>query len=189
MITKGYIYKIICNLDNSFCYIGSTFSTLNKRFEEHKRVYKNKYGEISIHKYFDQYGIDNFKIELIKSYNVIRTHQKDHKHLCVYETLWINKTKNCVNKQAPFNPLRKEKVKQHYEKNKEEIAEYKNNIMKKIKNKLLEKNKKYRDNHKKEISEKAKQKFNCDCGGKYTLSGRAKHFKTIKHIKFLENKY
>jgi len=175
MITKGYIYKIICNLDNSFCYIGSTFSTLNKRFEEHKRVYKNNNGKYSIHKYFNKYGIDNFKIELIKSYNVIRTHETDFKHLHAYETLYINNTQNCVNKKLPFNPLKKERVKeydkQYYENNRKE---------------LKEQNKQYYEKNKKEINEKGKQQFNCPCGGKYTLNHKSRHFKTIKHIQFLE---
>ena len=173
MTSIGNIYKIICNLDNSICYIGSTFNTLYKRFEEHKNQYKNNNGEYSIHKYFNKYGIDNFKIELIKSYNVIRTHQKDYKHLYVYETLWINKTKNCVNKIVSFNPLKKERHKQYNDNHKEEIAEQK---------------KQYYESNKKEILEKQKQKFNCECGSKYTIQHRARHFKTTKHIKFLKNK-
>jgi len=210
MLIMGHIYKIIYNLDNSFCYIGSTFSTLYKRFEKHKKDYKNNNGSISIHKYFDKYGIDNFKIELIKSYNVIKIHQTDFKHLCAYETLWINNTKNCVNKQLPFNPLRKEMDKQWREKNKEELAEkkkeyydkHKKEIAKKAKEyrenhkeerkeydkKYYEKHKKYNEKHKKEISEKNKQKFNCECGGKYTFGHKSEHFKTKKHIQFLENK-
>lgn len=33
--------------------------------------------------------------------------------------------------------------------------------------------------------EKMKEKFNCDCGGKYTLSGRLQHTKTFKHLNYL----
>ena len=168
MTSLGHIYMIWTPLDNSFCYIGSTFNRLHKRFEGHKHDYKHNYGNVSIHKYFDKYGIDNFKIDLIKSYNVIRTHQKDFKHLCAYETLWISKTKNCVNELLPFMPLTKEKQKQYYLDNKE---------------KLLEKQKQYNINN----NEKLKQKFNCECGGKYRFSDKAKHFKSKKHQKYLEN--
>ena len=68
--------------------------------------------------YFEKYGIENFKIILIKSYNVVRTHQKDHKHLHAYELLWINKTKNCCNKLLTFNPLlfNKYKIKEYQKK-------------------------------------------------------------------------
>ena len=102
----GHIYKIICCIDSSFCYIGSTFNQLRHRFQTHKCKYKMNEKGVAIYKYFDKYGIENFKIIKIKSYNVYRSHNKDHLHLKVYETLWINKTKNCINKIAPFNPLR-----------------------------------------------------------------------------------
>ena len=220
MTSLGHIYIIWTPLDNSFCYIGSTFNRLHKRFEGHKRDYKHKYGEYSIHKYFNKYGIDNFKIELIKSYNVIRTHQKDFKHLHAYETLWINKTKNCVNKLIPFNPLWNDKQyhNQYYENHKEELVEYQKQYKEKHKKQIAkqkkehyenhkeeiaEKAKQYRENHKKEIAEQRKQHYesnkkeinekrsitiNCECGSKYTLQHRARHFKTKKHIQFLENK-
>lgn len=224
MTSLGHIYMIWTPLDNSFCYIGSTFNRLHKRFEGHKYHYKHRYGSISIHKYFNKFEIDNFKIELIKSYNVIRTHQKDHKHLHAYETLWINKTKNCVNKQAPFNPLtnilKKEYHKQYNENHKEEIVEYQKEYHKQYrennKEELVEYQKEYREKNKKEISEQKKehygknkqeilekakqhyqknkkelnekrqQKFNCECGSTLRLSDKARHFKSKKHIQFLE---
>jgi len=99
----GHIYKITCKLDKNIFYIGSTFTTIEKRFKQHKKDFKTKKLSISI--YFDKYGIDNFSISLIKSYNVIRTHNKDFKHLHVYEQLWINKLKKCCNQMKVFNPI------------------------------------------------------------------------------------
>jgi adenine-specific DNA methylase len=87
MTSKGHIYMIWTPLDNSFCYIGSTFNRLPKRWQGHKYDYKSNYGNFTIHKYFDKYGIDNFKLDLIKSYDCIREHQKDFKHLHTFETL------------------------------------------------------------------------------------------------------
>lgn len=46
--------------------------------------------------------------------------------------------------------------------------------------------KQYRDKHKEKIYAYRNQKFNCECGGKYTLSGRSHHYKTLKHKKYLE---
>jgi hypothetical protein len=113
MTSSGHIYKIICTLDEKFCYIGSTFNRLSKRFEKHRtNYYYWKKGDekvkCSCFPYFDKYGVENFKIILIKTYEVCRSHVKDRKHLEAYETLWTNKTK-CVNTRPAFNPLRKNK--------------------------------------------------------------------------------
>tara|TARA_B100001093_G_scaffold467289_1_gene486372 strand:+ start:480 stop:1025 length:546 start_codon:yes stop_codon:yes gene_type:complete len=174
-------------LDNSFCYIGSTFNRLHKRFEGHKNAYKYNYGNFTIHKYFDTYGVDNFKIDLIKTYDVIRTNDKDRKHLHAYETLWINKTKNCINSNLPFNPLfkidkkiclkkyyekNKEKFKEHYEKNKDDILEYAKN---------------YKEQNRDKIRKDKNEKFNCECGGKYTKCHKVRHFKSKKHQNYLNN--
>lgn len=113
MTSSGHIYKIICTLDEKFCYIGSTFNRLSKRFEIHRKSYIQwKQGDekvkCSCFDAFDKYGVENFKIILIKTYEVCRSHVKDRKHLEAYETLWINKSK-CVNKIVAFNPLLKNK--------------------------------------------------------------------------------
>ena len=42
----------------------------------------------------------------------------------------------------------------------------------------------YQEN-KPEINEKANQKFNCQCTGKYTRRGKSQHFKSQKHINYL----
>jgi len=169
--TTGHIYKIICNLDSSFCYIGSTFNQLRQRWQGHKQDYKDKKGKLSIHEYFEKYGIENFKIIKIKSYNVIREHKKDYKHLHAYETLWISKTKNCVNKLLPFNPLKKEKKKErnkeYYEKNnKDKVREYK---------------KKYSENNKDKKKEYASQNWHCSlCDTYMRLDSKSRHLKTNK---------
>ena len=88
----GKIYKIIHNQSN-ICYVGSTCNELRQRWQEHKRHSTNeKVRKLSIYKYFEQYGIENFKIILIKEYEVI-----DRKHLEAYEQLWISKLK-AINK-------------------------------------------------------------------------------------------
>jgi len=121
--STGHIYKIICKVDDTFCYIGSTFNSLRNRWQEHKNDYKKQNGRFSIYEYFDKYGIENFKMILIKDYLVCREKQRDYRHLHAYETLWINKSKSCVNKKLPFQPLKKEQQKEYYNKNKDKILE------------------------------------------------------------------
>jgi len=113
----GKVYKIICTQSNDI-YIGSTFNTLRDRWRDHKNRYqqykKNKNRTMSIHNYFDKYGIDNFKIILIKEYEVI-----DRNHLETKEQLWLNKLKN-INIQSAFNPFRRCR-KMYYQNRKEKI--------------------------------------------------------------------
>ena len=128
MYINGTIYMIIYCLDPSIIYVGSTFDKLKYRWQNHKTGYKQylkeKNSEFAIYPYFKQYGMENFKMIKIKDYIVYAENKKDHKHLSVYEQLWINKLK-CVNKVSAFNPLSKfeQKIKQ-----KEVTARYRDKI-------------------------------------------------------------
>ena len=201
--SSGHIYKIICSLDSNFVYIGSTFTTLRQRWSNHKKDYKQylKDGSnnMSTHKYYTKYGIENFKIILIKSYKVIRESQRDNTHLKVYEQLWLNKTKKSVNIPKAFNPLAKlDKLirdKEYYENNKEKISEkgkeyYLNN---------KEKKKEYHENNKEKRKEKRKEHYNhnkekinekitCQCGTIIIKRCLSTHIKTKKHLKLIQNK-
>jgi len=156
---KGTVYKIICNLDSNFVYIGSTFNQLRHRFQEHKNKYKSwlngKGRKCSIFDYFQKYGIDNFTIIKIKEYLVCREHGLDKKHLHAYEQLWINKTRNCCNKMLAFKPIIKEEIKEYC--------------------------KKYRENNK----EKINQKIACNrCGFMTGRSNIQRHQKSNRCISF-----
>ena len=178
MTSTGHIYKVICLVDPRFCYIGSTFNRLSKRFEKHRGHFKKwleggrKKG-ISCFPYYEKYGIEAFKIVLIKSYEVCREHIKDRKHLDVYETLWINRHRGkCCNEKTPLNLLKKEKYKDYYERNKVKIAERgkeyrennkvqlvetKKNHYEKNKVQIAKQQKEYREKNKEQIAEKEKE--------------------------------
>ena len=206
----GKIYKIISTQGNEI-YVGSTFNTTRDRFKQHKSDYKRwKEGNcpnISVFKLFEKYGIDNCKMVLIKQYDII-----DRKHLEVYETLWILKLRlNCVNKLQPFC-IKKLKNSLYYQKNKKQIQKYKQQYYQENKEQLQQRSQQYYQNNKEKIQnkyqnyhqnnkekinqnkkqyyqqnkEKLKQKFNCDCGGKYGYTTKSIHIKTQKHQKWLE---
>ena len=150
----GRIYKII-DRQSDICYIGSTCSDLKLRWSRHKDGYRrwlegDKKYNVSIYQYLEEYGIDRFKMILIKEYEV-----EDKTHLTAYEQLWINKfRKTCINNNNPFRFQRLHK-------------------------------KDYNKKNKEAIDKRKKEKFACECGGKYTRSDRAKHFKTRKHEEWL----
>ena len=160
----GRIYKInyIGNENMNLTYIGSTFNTTRDRFRGHKQDYNTwtkdeKKSKLSIYPYFEKYGIENFKIFLIKEYNVI-----DRKHLLMYEQLYINKIK-CINIQKSFNPLtnkiNKYRCKEYREKNKEKRREKEKEYYNINKENICEKKKeKYKEN-KELIKQKYKEKY------------------------------
>ena len=99
----GRIYKII-HAQSNFIYIGSTTQFLRTRWAEHK--YKHTRNQSVLYDQMNKHGIDQFKIMLIKEYEVI-----DRKHLYAYEQLWINKLSS-GNEHAAFQPLDKESRRQ-----------------------------------------------------------------------------
>ena len=169
----GHIYKIICKVDEKFCYIGSTFNRLSKRMEQHRNNYNKwvngKYNRpCACVSYFQKYGIENFKIILIKTYEVCRTHNKDAKHLWAYETLWMNKTK-CVNKNLPIAYLRLERNREYYHKNRDDI---------------LVKKREYAKKHKEEINAKHREKVKCEfCKSLVIKNNLSRHQRTQKCLK------
>ena len=48
--------------------------------------------------------------------------------------------------------------------------------------------KEYRERNREIISEKQKEKFDCDCGGRYTRVHKLRHQKSKKHQAFENNK-
>lgn len=101
----GYVYKIVCGVDSSFIYIGSTFKTPKERLDKHKVQYhcykRGIYNNYSIYQYFEKYGIKNFYIIPIKQYECI-----DAKHLKAYEQLWLNSQKNKVKVINQYNAFK-----------------------------------------------------------------------------------
>ncbi|KAF1780187.1 GIY-YIG domain [Phytophthora cactorum] len=155
----GKIYRIV-HLQSEMCYIGSTFNLLKHRWNGHKSQFKHwDEGKTtkgcSIYPYFKEHGIDQFKMVLIKEYEVA-----DRAQLLAYEQLWMNRfRRTCVNQKQTFWLLmqqsRKETMKKYETESRVRPENYK---------------------------EKMKQKFNCDCGGKFTHQSRARYLKLAKHL-------
>lgn len=194
----GRIYKIIHNQSN-ICYIGSTFNTLRDRWYSHKNNYNRWIKDIqrcksTIYPYFKQYGIENFKIVIIKEYGVC-----DRKHLEVYEQLWITKLQSinrcntlCLKKlyQKEYQEKNKDKIKEtrekYFDKNKELIRAKDRSRYKHEKERRILQGKDYYEKNKDKIKEYRHKKINCECGGKYQPTSKAKHLKTNKHQKFIQ---
>jgi hypothetical protein len=153
---NGKIYKII---DNAYTkmYIGSTTQPLSKRFSYHKKDYikwkNNKHNKVMVFDIFDEFGVDNCKIELIENYECNCKNELERK-----EGEYIQNN-NCVNKKIAgrtkqeYCKINKDKIAEHRkiyrETNRDKIAEYyKTNI-----DKFTEHNKEYYQANKDKIKE------------------------------------
>ena len=183
MLRTGRIYKIICSQSNDV-YVGSTFNSLKYRWQGHKCLYKRwmdgKTNNLSIYSLFQKHDIENFKIILIKEYEV-----EDKNHLEAYEQLWINKLKP-INKVNPFQ-IKKLSAKQYREANKETITQYKKRWHETNRESVKVKQKQYRESNKEVLNEKKKEKITCECGTDYTRSHKARHENTKKHQSWLSS--
>ena len=153
--SQGKIYTIR-SYKSDEVYVGSTTQTLSLRMSKHRTGYKLFMNGTS--KYVSSYEIlkfDDAYIELIKYYPCNSKTELDRE-----EGIWIRKME-CVNRRIEGRTKKQYRID-----NKESIKEYKAQH--------------YIDNIGK-IKEYKTQKFKCQCGSKYTLNNKAKHFKTNKH--------
>ena len=124
----------------------------------HRRNFKqflrgDKVSHIRSYDLFNEYGVENCKIELIEYYKcdtLQELRRKEGEHI---------KNTECVNKNVTgrtpkeYRELNKDRMKEYYELNKHKYKEYHTQN----KDKILEKQKEYRKNKKNKIYEKEKQ--------------------------------
>lgn len=180
----GRIYRIV-HLESELCYIGSTTNELRWRWQGHTSSYKqwlnNKAAEVAIYPYFKQFGLDKFKMILVKEYEV-----EDRKHLQAYETLWIAKfRKVAINKNNGFY------IKRVYYRNSPDDHKHKMKLYREQNPDVIKRNNRdYYKANKERLNAKCKArltvKFNCECGGKYSLASKSSHSKTQKHQRWLQ---
>ena len=180
-------------------YIGSTTQTLAQRFGKHKHL-TNSCSSSQILQFNDAY------IELLEEFpcaNKMQLNKREGELIRLH---------NCINKniagrtpseyQEEHKTEIKEQKKQYYVDNKQEIleqnkqyrGEHKTEIKEQRKQhyvdnkqEILEKKKQYYVDNNQEILEHSKQKYNCCCGGRYTNAHKNRHFKSPKHLTFINS--
>jgi group I intron endonuclease len=191
---NGKIYKIT-NCENDQVYVGSTCTTLTKRFSYHKKQ-RNPLIHKPLYKLMTELGTDKFSISLIEAYpctNHTELFRKEGEYTRELGTLNIAIAGRTSQEWYQDNRevLReKNKVYDELRKNNPERIEYI-----KIKNKeLYEKNKEDRlayskqqwENNKDKLKEQAKIRWTCDrCGSECRVADKARHLKTKKCINFV----
>jgi hypothetical protein len=176
---NGKIYKIT-DVGYTKFYIGSTIRPLSSRMSSHRYFYK-KYLEGNYHcvtsfLLFDEFGVQNCKIELLEDYTC-----ENNEQLLKKEGEYI-KSCDCVNKQVAgrtkqeyqkdydsqntehrktylkqYREQNKDKIKEYYEQNKDRRKEY----IEQHKDRIKAHKKQYREQNKDKIAEYNRQKTEC----------------------------
>ena len=168
--SKGLIYKLCC-LDPNVkeIYVGSTTN-----FVERKKGHKGSHNNPNVKEYnYKVYqhirafgGWTNWEMVLIEYFPC-----DNELELGRRENYWKQELQSSLNSRTPpMYETKQEYMKNVYETNKEV---------------LKEKAKLYKQDNKEQITEKNNQKYTCECGGRYTLIHRARHFRTKVHQKHL----
>ena len=183
---ESMIYKLCCK-DTTIeeIYIGSTIN-FRRRKAQHKiccNDINNRGHNRNVYQFIRDNGEwDNWDMILIAKVNCndkLELRKKEREFMEEYKP-----SLNTVKAQRD----EKEKIeydKKYYETNKEKISTQKKEWSEINREKILIRKKKHYETNKEEIHDKAKAKVSCECGSIVRKGDIAKHYKTKKHINFI----
>jgi len=210
----GKIYRLECNV-TGLLYVGSTCEpTLAKRLTKHVASYRsylkgfgNRY--VSSFKILENNDYDIILIEKYPCNDIDELHSRECYFTNQIDCVNIRKNQGLVNRlggKKEYDKKRyidnkdkiKEKNKEYYIYNRNKYNEYSKEYYYNHKDKIIENKKEYYNNNKDKVQEKNKDYYNCNkeiirtqyqcaCGGRYTHDHKSHHFKTKKHIQYMEN--
>ena len=164
--SKNYLNgKIYCirNRQTDDTYIGSTTQALSKRMTWHKEASKKKQKKhYKLYQKMNEIGFENFYIELVEEHpcdNVEQLRRREGEIMRQYQS-GLN-SKIAGRTETGWREDNEEHLKEH--------------------------TKKYREENKEALNKWKTTKVQCECGGKYTLSHKTRHFKSKKHQNYLNN--
>ncbi|KAF1785499.1 hypothetical protein GQ600_16202 [Phytophthora cactorum] len=121
----------------------------------------------SIYVHFREFGIDNFAITLLSEHEI-----SDREQLREFEQLVIDAT-SCVNQHRAI-------------KTNEEHQEYQHNYYVSNAIKLQDYQRQYRVENRERVLARKNEKMGCDCGSSYSRDNKARHLRTSKHRRWLD---
>ena len=178
---SGVIYKIT-NTVNNEVYVGSTTTDLELRMVKHKCDAKKRPELSKFYTFMNEHGVEHFEIEIVEEFP------------CERKTELERREGEIIKAIGTLNQRIAGRTKEEYMKEFEEyFKKYKKEYKKKwqINNrehylqKEREYKKTYREKYHDQIREKARAKVECECGGTYTLSHKAEHMNSKKHLTYL----
>jgi hypothetical protein len=175
------IYKLVHknDQDNENIYVGSTTNFRGRKLQHKKSTHnpnEKKYYRSSYKYIRENGGWDEWEMIAIETYPC-----KSKRELEIRERYHIETLKSKLNQ---FIPTRTKK--ERYDDNKEMILNKIKQYNKDNRDKILEYNKQYREDNRDKILEKKKEIITCECGLTSCCSSIARHRKTDKHKKMME---
>lgn len=160
--SRCVIYKICCK-DPIIkdIYVGHTTDLRKRKYMHHHYCINENSEHYNLYVYQfirDNGNFDNWEIIVIEEYQCENINQATQR-----ERYWLETLQATLNKQVPS------RTRQEWDNNNREYY------------------KQYRERNKDELNSKRNKKFECECGGKYTKQHQSIHFKSKKHLKYLEN--
>ena len=189
---NGKIYKIVCDT-TGLMYVGSTTKKyLSQRLDQHRSNLKgwkngNNKSYVTSFKVLEN---ENFKIVLLEPCKCNSLDELKARERVYIETLV------CVNKNIPLRTKKEyreatkehitERNKEYYVANKEQLTEKMKEYNEANKEHIAERMRDYYEANKKQIVETRKAKITCECGSTTTVNHKARHCKSLKHLKYCE---
>ena len=190
---NGKIYCIRNNIDDDI-YVGSTTQPLSKRMAWHRDGMKhNKKKHLKIYQKMNEQGYDQFYIELIEEYQCDNVEQLRRR-----EGEIIRQLKPALNKEIAGRTIKEwyednrekkiEQTRQYKDENKDWFKEYCKTYAEINKERISHYQKEWYEENKNRINTRRFERFDCDCGGKFTLGHKSEHLQTKKHQEYLNSK-
>ena len=204
------IYKIVCNdLNVKDLYVGHT-TDFKRRKSQHKsnciNEKSNRYN-LKIYQTIRQNGgWNDWKMIEIEKYPCNDSNEATSRERLWFETLeaklnmifpqrskneYVETNKDKLNLiKKKYREMNKDKMKyvqkQYRANNIEQAKEYKRLHYEKNKDKIKEQVAMYNLINKEKVTARQRQEIICECGVTYTRNHKARHQKSIKHIKFID---
>ena len=172
---NGKIYKIV-DVGYTKCYIGSTTETLSQRMARHRSKYnkeftKGKGDQTRTHWLFDEFGVENCKIELIENYPC-----KNREELERQEGIHI-KANDCINKIIAG------RTRQEYYQDENDYICFRQDIYREL---HPEKRQEEGRRRWERVKHKMLEQHLCGCGKTYTYGHKKRHEKSQTHQNYLK---
>jgi hypothetical protein len=189
---NGKIYRIT-DISYTKCYIGSTVQRLSARLAKHRHGFKafleGKATKVSSYMIFQEFGLDNCKIELVEEFPCVSKEQllkKEGEYIQLFDC--VNKFVSGRTMQEYFETFKEqiqERRKAYTARNEEHIKAYKADFYERNKEEIQRKKKEYYRENKCNIlahcEEYRKQKVECPICSSVVQKGKfARHQLSMK---------